>query len=58
VQGGLGRGEGRFGQFEIGPPPAADLHADALAVHKRARELHDVVLFQGADERPAYMRAS
>ncbi len=55
---GLVRGEDRFGHFEIEPPPAADLHTDALAVHKRARELHDVVLFQGAEERPAYMRAS
>lgn len=46
----LVRGTDRFGHFDLDPPPAADDDPAALAVHARACDQADAILYAGAEK--------
>jgi len=48
----LVRGEDRFHNFEDERRPAADLHPDAVAWHRRVAEAHGQILYQGTGRQP------
>lgn len=48
----LVRGQDRLGHFEHEPPPAADLHPDAVALHRRVTEARREILYKDAASRP------
>lgn len=47
----LVRGRDAYGHFEPEPPPAADLHPDAVAFHRRVTEETSRILYRGTDRR-------
>ncbi len=48
----LVRGVDRYNNFEHEPRPPSDMHADAVAWHRRAVDLHGQLLFQDSAQRP------
>jgi hypothetical protein len=47
------RGVDHYHHFEMEPRPQADLHPDAVAVHKRVTEEAARILYRGTDKGPA-----
>jgi len=47
----LVRGQDRHHNFELETRPLADMHPDAVALHKRVTELHAEILYQGTERR-------
>jgi len=46
----LVRGADHYGHFELEPAPAADLHPDAVALHRRVVEEGKQILYRGVDQ--------
>jgi ectoine hydroxylase-related dioxygenase (phytanoyl-CoA dioxygenase family) len=49
----LVRGVDHYHHFEMEPRPQADMHPDALALHKRVTEEAAKILYRGTDKKPA-----
>jgi ectoine hydroxylase-related dioxygenase (phytanoyl-CoA dioxygenase family) len=48
----LVRGVDHYHHFEMEPRPRADMHPDALAMHKRVTEEAAKILYRGTDKQP------
>jgi chlorinating enzyme len=46
----LVRGEDRFGHFEAEPPPVADMHPDAVALHGRIVDARQGFIYRGTEK--------